>query len=135
MIFDWFRGIQDIQQLTEKKYDGDWMNLVRFWNEHNNGFRSWDNLISNSTAISSNYTLLTSDSILFVDATVAVTVTLPTASGFKGKMYFIVVTTGTKIVTIATTSSQTINRAANVFLPGQDFSLKVVSDGSNWFIV
>ena len=62
------------------------------------------------------------------------TVTLPSAVGITGRQYTIK-RTGTGSVTVATTSSQTIDGAASYALSAQWKYVVVVSNGSNWLIV
>lgn len=61
--------------------------------------------------------------------------TLPTAVGIKGREFFIK-NAGTGIVTINTTSSQTIDGQASgaITLDTQYAGIRVVSDGANWQI-
>jgi hypothetical protein len=61
-------------------------------------------------------------------------VTLPTAVGAAGKMYFIK-NSGTGTITVATTSAQTIDGGATAVLSTQYSSLSVISDGTNWIVV
>jgi hypothetical protein len=76
---------------------------------------------------------------LFVDATAGVggiTLTLPTAVGLSGlKAAIIQIDTGAGGVTIATTSSQTINGASNYELTNQWQTITVESNNANWRIV
>lgn len=62
------------------------------------------------------------------------TVTLPTAVGITGRIYTIK-NSGTGVITIATTSSQTIDGTTTKTLPVQYNSLTLVSNGSNWVII
>jgi hypothetical protein len=62
------------------------------------------------------------------------TVTLPTAVGVDGKQYCIK-NSGTGVITIATTSAQTIDGAANKKLSVQYESFWVISDGVNWKVI
>jgi len=86
-------------------------------------------------------TLASNDGVVFVDPTsAAFTVTLPTAVGFSGR--YTVTSTGSSsnVVTVATTSSQTIDGASTVTVGTQASgatykSVDVVSNGSNWRIV
>ena len=61
------------------------------------------------------------------------TITLPTAVAQAGRI-FIVRNSGSGVITIGTTSSQTIDGAATITLSGKGFA-KVVSDGSNWRVI
>jgi hypothetical protein len=83
------------------------------------------------------YTATTSDStILASAASAAFSITLPTSVGATGKFYTIKKTdSSANVVTIATTSSQTIDGAATKALSYQYDAYTVQSDGSNWSIV
>lgn len=83
-----------------------------------------------------NYTATAADYYLWVDCTGgAVTITLPTAVGAGGKTYVIKKIDSTaNAVTIATTSSQTIDGAATLSIPTQWASFSVASNNANWFI-
>lgn len=81
---------------------------------------------------SATYAIKTSDYLLnFTSGTF--TATLPTAVGCTGKNY-ILKNAGTGAVTIATTSSQTIDGATTYSLGSQYKYVHVVSDGANWII-
>lgn len=62
------------------------------------------------------------------------TVTLPTAVGVAGKQYC-VKNSGTGVITIATTSAQTIDGVANKKLSVQYEAFWVISDGANWKVI
>lgn len=84
------------------------------------------------------YAITTSDDMIPVDGTSAgFTVTLPTAVGVSGRRYTIkrVDLTLANIVTIATTSSQTIDGSTTRKLSTQYESIQVESDGANWHII
>jgi hypothetical protein len=85
----------------------------------------------------SNYTVTTSDSFVLVNATSgAVTVTLPTSVGSDGRQYTIKKTDSTtNPVTVATTSSQTIDGASTYTLTTQFQLLNIISDGANWSVL
>ncbi|MBA3678577.1 hypothetical protein H0W80_00015 [Candidatus Saccharibacteria bacterium] len=81
--------------------------------------------IANYTATANNYT---------IDCTTnTFTVTLPTAVGVTGQVYNIK-NSGTGVITIATTSSQTIDGVTTAVLSTQYASLVVQSTGANWII-
>lgn len=61
------------------------------------------------------------------------TVTLPTAVGFAGLGYC-VKNTGTGVITIGTTSAQTVDGASTQSLSTQYAALTVFSNGANWLI-
>lgn len=87
------------------------------------------------------YTLTSTDAVILANATSAsFAVTLPTAVGTGGTEYVVkAITTNANIVTVETTSAQTIDGKATVELTttvaGGYSSLTVVSDGANWRIV
>ena len=84
-------------------------------------------------AVSGTYAILSSD--YFIEATSGTfTATLPTAVGRAGQEYTIK-NSGTGIVTIATTSSQTIDGQLTNLLAVQYQSITVVSNGANWFVI
>lgn len=81
------------------------------------------------------YAVLTTDYMIKGDTTSsAFTVTLPTAVGVSGKAY-IIKNVGTKVLSIATTSAQTIDGSTTYALKLQYTSITVASDGSNWLII
>lgn len=85
------------------------------------------------TAQTGTYSILTSDQV--VNCTSGTfTATLPTAVGVTGKFYYIK-NTGSGVITIATTSSQTIDGDTTFLLTQQYSSIKVLSNGANWIII
>lgn len=82
-----------------------------------------------STPTTAGATALT-DYVYLVSGTT--TLTLPTAVGNTNR--YSVTNVGTNTVTVATTSSQTINGSSTATLPIANMSLDFVSDGSNWII-
>lgn len=62
------------------------------------------------------------------------TVTVPTAIGMAGKMY-IVKNSGAGVITIAGTSAQTFDGAANLTISLQYNSYKIQSNGANWIVI
>jgi hypothetical protein len=88
---------------------------------------------SKYVAKTSGYTAGATDFV--VDCTAnTFTVTLPTAVGIAGKQYC-VKNSGTGVITIGTTSAQTIDGAENRKLSVQYESFWVISDGANWKII
>lgn len=67
----------------------------------------------------------------------AFTVTLPTAVGYTGKPFLIKKTDAslTNVITIATTSSQTIDGVTTTTLNTKNESVYLFSDGANWQIL
>ncbi len=82
------------------------------------------------------YTLAATDSVILADATAAAfTVTLPTPVGIVGRQYTIKkVDSSANVVTIASASGN-IDGAVTKVLSAQWQAARVVSDGSNWFVV
>ncbi|MCX6106259.1 MAG: hypothetical protein NTY08_10560 [Proteobacteria bacterium] len=83
------------------------------------------------------YTITATDSVIAADTSSgAFTVTLPSAASIAGRQYIIKKNdSSTNPLTIATTSSQTIDGAANAYLNFAGESLVVASDGSNWNVI
>ena len=79
-------------------------------------------------------TLLPTDKFIGVQTTSAITLTLPTAAGVAGKEIIISAEASSPNVTIIPSLSQTINGSSSskVITTGYT-SLKLISDGSNWF--
>lgn len=79
----------------------------------------------------SSYTLSGTDSVVLMNGA-SLTATLPTAAGAAGRAYTVKnIASGS--LTVATTSSQTIDGSTTVTLAQWKFAT-VTSDGSNWFI-
>jgi hypothetical protein len=84
------------------------------------------------TAKSANFTATSLTST--IDCTNTITITLPTAVGNSGRIHTIK-NSGTGVITIATTSSQTIDGAATQSLLTQYSKITVQSTGANWIII
>ena len=84
-----------------------------------------------------NYTLTTTDfTILGNAAGGAITLTLPTAVGASGQIYTLKKTdSSANVVTIATTSAQTIDGLSTYSLSYQYQGIQVQSNNSNWVII
>jgi hypothetical protein len=78
------------------------------------------------------YVITTSDSIINCTAN-TFTVTLPTAVGIDGRR-FVIKNSGTGTITVATTSSQTIDGLTTQIVPSTA-AMEVVSTGANWIII
>lgn len=88
-------------------------------------------------AFTANTTASTTDNVLVFTGTSACTVTLPDATTIAGRTYRIknASTTGpVPVVTVATTSSQTIDGGATWLLDNSYEAVTVVSNGANWVI-
>ena len=84
------------------------------------------------TAKSANFTATSLTST--IDCTNTITITLPTAVGQTGRIH-IIKNSGTGVITIATTSSQTIDGAATQSLLTQYSKITVQSTGANWIVI
>ncbi len=84
------------------------------------------------TAQTATYAILTSDGIVDCDGTF--TITLPTAVGVAGK-YYELKNSGTGVITVDTTSAETIDGGATAVLTTQYESITVASTGTNWIII
>ena len=94
---------------------------------------AWNSSISvNIVAATTTYAVLTTDYTINCTAN-SFTVTLPTAVGASGKVYNIK-NSGTGFITVATTSSQTIDGATTQGL-NQYEGVTVQSNGANWIII
>jgi hypothetical protein len=97
-----------------------------------NGLKSLGGVIFPVTGINSTYTIDTNDYLIDVTGN-TITVTLPSAVlGNSGKNY-VIKNSGSGVVTVATTSGQTIDSLSSKSLKNND-SIEVISDGSNWII-
>ncbi len=84
------------------------------------------------TAQTGTYSILTTDGIVDCDGTF--TITLPTAVGVAGQ-YYELKNSGTGVITVDTTSAQTIDGGATAVLTTQYESITVASTGTNWIII
>lgn len=86
-----------------------------------------------TSTISANTTLDGTYTHVFASGTI--TITLPTAVGIAGRTYWIKKTDSGTTLTVATTSSQTIDGAQTLSVTTKYNAYTLVSDGSNWFIM
>ncbi len=92
---------------------------------------------TNYRAFTTSTSATATDNILVFTGSSAVTLTLPTAVGCDGRTYMIknASTTGpTPVVTIATTSAQTIDGAGSWTLTSANETVTLISNGANWNI-
>lgn len=85
----------------------------------------------------SNYTITSTDTVVFADATSSnVTITLPAASGMSGYRFYIKrIDSSAHTVTVSRSGSDTIDGGASFTLDLQYTAIGVISNGSNWFIL
>jgi hypothetical protein len=94
-------------------------------------------LALNYRSFTSSTTAASTDNTLLFTGTSAATLTLPDATGCAGRVYSIKNASSTSplpVLTIATTSSQTIDGASSWLLNDSKEILTVISDGANWNI-
>ena len=96
-----------------------------------NGLKSLGGITFPLTGITATYLVKEEDYLIDVTGN-TITVTLPTAVGVNGQNY-VIKNNGSGVVTVATTSGQTIDGASTKSLKNND-SIEVISDGSNWII-
>lgn len=84
------------------------------------------------TAVAAPYNIGAADSTILVFGTT--TVTLPSVVGISGRQYTIK-NAGSNTVTVATTSSQTIDGHSTISLTLQNEAVTVQSDGSQWWVI
>jgi hypothetical protein len=104
------------------------------------GLPAWSNFNGsfNTATKTSSYTVSSSDTVVFADATSAsVTVTLPAASGLAGYRFYIkrIDASSSNTVTIARSGSDTIDGMTSFTLDQQYTAIGVVSNGSLWYIL
>lgn len=95
-------------------------------------------LSTNLRTFTTSTTAATTDNVLVFTGTSAATLTLPTAVSIAGRSYQIKnasLTGPTPVLTIATTSAQTIDGLTSWTVNGLYQSLTIVSNGSNWYVV
>ncbi len=95
-------------------------------------------LALNYRAFTSSTTAASTDNNLIYTGTTTATVTLPDASTCAGRVYAIKNASTTNplpVVTITTTSSQTIDGSSSWLLNDTKEIITVISDGSNWSII
>lgn len=95
-------------------------------------------LSTNFRSVTTSITLAATDNTVAFTGTTAVTFTLPTAVGVSGRVYWIKnasTTSPTPTLTIGTTSAQTIDGNSNWALDEPNETVRLVSDGSNWYIL
>ncbi len=120
--------------LQENITTGSYVDVIKFTNDGHTVISTNDLSVKSFSpgyvAKTANYTIADGDYLINCTAN-SFTVTLPTAVGIPGRQY-VVKNTGTlTTITIATTSSQTVDGAA----PGTITTLtpyRVMSDGANW---
>ncbi len=105
------------------------------------GLPAWSDADTNPAVATStkttNYTITGTDVIIFADASSAnVTITLPAASSFGGYNFYVKrIDSSANSCSVARTGSDTIDGSTSFSLDTQYFAVRVVSNGSNWYII
>ncbi|HMC86153.1 MAG TPA: hypothetical protein VKI61_11535, partial [Chitinophagaceae bacterium] len=92
----------------------------------------------NYRAFTTAITALSTDNTLAFEGTVARVLTLPTAVGCTGRFYWVKnasTTLPTPALTVVTTGGQTIDGNTNWLLDEPNEVIRLVSDGSNWYVL
>jgi hypothetical protein len=103
------------------------------------GLPAWssaDDTYATSTK-TSNYTIGSTDTVIFADATSGnVTITLPAASGLTGYKFFIKrIDSAANTCTVTRSGSDTIDGVTSLTINQQYTSIMVVSNGTVWYIL
>lgn len=105
------------------------------------GLPSWSDA-DNDPAVAtgtktSDYTISGTDVVIFADATSGnVTITLPAASSFAGYNFYVKrIDSSGNTCSVARSGSDTIDGSTSFLLDTQYFAVRVVSNGSNWFVI
>ena len=89
----------------------------------------------NYRAFTTSSTAGTTDNMLVFTGTSAASLTLPDATACTGRAYWIKnVSSNISVLTIATTSSQTIDALSSWLLDESNECVRVVSNGTNWYV-
>ncbi len=101
------------------------------------GLPAWSNATLNTATKTSSYTVGTSDTVIFADATGGnVTITLPAASGVSGYRFYLKRVDGSgNSVSVVPTGADTIDGQSSLSLPLQYMAIAVVSNGLAWYIL
>lgn len=136
-----FIGIKKLADLVPDKFNRTILQIFSSWDSHDTGQLAFSNISFGIffKSISSAYSITNTDQAVLVNCTSgAVTVTLPNANGINGKIFYIKDWKGqsaTHTITIATTSSQTIDGSSTQTLTTNYQAIEVMSDGANWSII
>jgi hypothetical protein len=79
------------------------------------------------------YTATSSDNVIL--ATTGLTVSLPTASGITGRVYTIKNISSSSVIRIEAKAGELIDGNTFVNLNTANEYIKIISDGSNWYII
>jgi hypothetical protein len=87
-------------------------------------------------AFTTSTTAASSDNLLVFTGTSAASLTLPDASACSGRIYWVKNTSSnSSVLTIATTSSQTIDGLSSWTITVKNKALRLASDGTNWLVL
>jgi hypothetical protein len=87
------------------------------------------------TSFSANTTAGASDNMFLFTGVTAATLTMPTAVGITGRIYWVKnVSTNSSTLTIATTSAQTIDGITTWPITQTNKAIRLISNGTNWYV-
>ncbi len=105
------------------------------------GIPTWSDVDTNQnlatvTKISS-YTITGTDVVIFADAASGnTTITLPLAASFSGYSFYVKrIDSSANTCVVGRSGSDTLDGATTFSLDSQYFSVRVISNGSNWYII
>jgi len=105
------------------------------------GLPTWGDADTNppvtTTTKIANYTISGTDVVIFADAASGnVTITLPLAASFSGYNFYVKrIDSSSNTCTVGRSGSDLIDGATSFELDTQYFAVRVVSNGSNWYII
>lgn len=128
-----YPGLEDVTLINSSGVVATESNVLYINNQKYSTVLMGDSIIITNS--DSPYTLTNSTKTLFCDATEGtIGVSLPTAVNNNGKLFEIIKTdSSVNALTISADGSETINGLASVGLAAQYDTLKIVSNGTEWF--
>jgi hypothetical protein len=101
------------------------------------GVPAWTNLTYPTSTKTSAYTITTSDTVIFANATSGnVTITIPLAASFSGYRFVVKrIDSSTNTCQVTCSGSDTIDGQASVSFNMQYLSMTMISNGSSWYII
>ena len=140
MRLDLKRAWNFLPKFTNQDLWQEFANIRNWANNQDYGVNGWDRLFVQGSVtfpakiVTASYTLSDFDYLVMGNTGSAFSITLPDATTIQGRLY-VVMNTGNKVLTVGTTSGQTINGGPSVILPAKYFHVQLFSDGSNWVAI
>jgi len=132
-IADWTQAELDFQISIGNYPSGTLLADIVLPSDWNNAHVFTELVEARVTIVTGTYSVLPTDSTVKCNGSSDYTVTLPTAVGISGKVYFIK-SGNSAILTVATTGSQYIDDVQTFPLVIYE-ALTLQSDGSNWMVL